>query len=86
MLLAHPAILQVAVTGVADERMGEVGKAWVVLKDGASIDEKALIGWSREQMANFKVPRYFAFVDALPTNATGKVQKFKLVEAEAQVQ
>ncbi|WP_157215159.1 FadD3 family acyl-CoA ligase [Flavisphingomonas formosensis] len=81
MLLAHPAIQQVAVTGVPDERMGEVGKAFVVLKPGAMLEEEALIAWSRERMANFKVPRSIAFLDALPMNATGKVQKFKLADA-----
>lgn len=78
MLLAHPAILQVAVTGIADSRLGEVGMAYVVLKDGASLDADALIAWSRERMANYKVPRRVAFLDVLPANATGKVQKFKL--------
>jgi acyl-CoA synthetase (AMP-forming)/AMP-acid ligase II len=81
MLMAHPAILQVAVTGIPDERMGEVGKAFVVLKPGTALDAPALTAWSRERMANYKVPRAIAFVDALPTNATGKVQKFKLAEA-----
>lgn len=78
LLLAHPAVLQVAVTGVADERLGEVGKAHVVLKAGEALDAESLIVWSRAQMANFKVPRHIAFVAALPTNATGKVQKFRL--------
>jgi len=81
MLLAHPAILQVAVTGVPDERMGEVGKAYVVRKQGAELDAGELIAWSREHMANYKVPRQVAFVAELPTNATGKVQKFKLAHA-----
>lgn len=80
MLLVHPAILQVAVTGVPDERLGEVAKAHVVLKPGAALDGPALIAWSRTRMANFKVPRHIAFVDALPTNATGKVQKFRLAD------
>jgi len=78
MLQAHPAILQVAVAGVPDERLGEVGKAFVVLKPGATLSADELIAWSREHMANFKVPRQVEFFDALPTNATGKVQKFKL--------
>lgn len=77
-LLAHPAILYIAVTGVPDERMGEVGRAHVVLKPGASLDADALIAWSRERMANFKVPRSVVFTSELPLNATGKVQKFKL--------
>ena len=78
MLLNHPAILAVAVAGIPDERMGEVGKAWVVLKDGASLDAAGLIAWSRERMANFKVPREVAFLAELPMSATGKVQKFRL--------
>jgi acyl-CoA synthetase (AMP-forming)/AMP-acid ligase II len=78
MLLAHPAILQVAVAGVPDARMGEVGKAYVVRKPGHDLDGEALIAWSRERMANFKVPRQVAFVAELPVNATGKVQKFRL--------
>ena len=83
MLLAHPAILAVAVTGIPDERMGEVGKAYVVRKDGAELDAASLIAWSRDRMANFKVPREVAFVAELPTNATGKVQKFRLAELAA---
>lgn len=78
MLLNHPAILAVAVAAIPDERMGEVGKAWVVLKEGASLDAGALIAWSRERMANFKVPREVAFLAELPMSATGKVQKFRL--------
>ena len=80
MLMAHPAIQQVAVTGVPDERMGEVGKAFVVLKAGATLTQDALVTWSRERMANFKVPRFVDFVSELPMNATGKVQKFKLAK------
>lgn len=78
MLAAHPAVHQLAVMGVPDERMGEVGKAFIVLKPGAKLTSDELIAWSRERMANFKVPRYVEIVEALPTNATGKVQKFKL--------
>jgi HIP---CoA ligase len=78
IMAAHPAIAQVAVVGVPDERMGEVGKAFVVLRAGQTLDEKSLIAWCREQMANYKLPRQIAFVDALPTNASGKVTKFQL--------
>jgi acyl-CoA synthetase (AMP-forming)/AMP-acid ligase II len=56
-LIKHPAIAQVAVIGIADERMGEVGCACVVLREGQVLDEAQLIAWSREQMANYKVPR-----------------------------
>jgi acyl-CoA synthetase (AMP-forming)/AMP-acid ligase II len=80
MLAAHPAIYAVAVTGVPDERMGEVGKAWVVLAPGANLTAAALIDWCRTRMANFKMPRHIAFLDVLPMNATGKVLKFKLAD------
>jgi acyl-CoA synthetase (AMP-forming)/AMP-acid ligase II len=83
ILLTHPAILFAAVTGMPDERMGEVGVAHVVPKPGTTIDEAALIAWSRERMANFKVPRRVVVTDALPVTATGKVQKFKLTAPDA---
>ena len=75
-LLEHPAVTQVAVIGVPDERLGQVGKAFVVATRRIDADE--LIGWSRERMAGFKVPRHVEFVDELPLNATGKVQKDRL--------
>jgi acyl-CoA synthetase (AMP-forming)/AMP-acid ligase II len=77
-LTTHPAIAQVAVIGVPDERMGEVGCACVVLRPGETLDEAGLIAWSRERMANYKVPRFVRFFDALPVNASNKVAKNEL--------
>ncbi len=78
LLLEHPGIAQVAVVGVPDERMGEVAKAYVVLRPGAQLTEAELIAWSRKAMANYKVPRSVEFVSTLPTTASGKVQRFQL--------
>ena len=80
LLLRNDAIAQAAVVGVPDERMGEVGMAFVVLRPGAVTTTTQIIEWSREVMANFKAPRYVEIVDALPMNATGKVVKFELRE------
>jgi acyl-CoA synthetase (AMP-forming)/AMP-acid ligase II len=72
-LLEHPAVAQAAVIGVPDERLGQVGKAFVSVT--SSISAEDLVAWSRERMAGFKVPRFVEFLDELPLNATGKVMK-----------
>ncbi len=78
LLAAHPAVLQSAVIGVPDERLGEVPMAFVVLRPGAAATAEAIIAWCRDNMANYKVPRRVEIRDALPMNAAGKVQKFLL--------
>jgi acyl-CoA synthetase (AMP-forming)/AMP-acid ligase II len=78
ILLAHPDIAQVAVVGVPDDRLGEVGYAFVVPATGTTPDPEALHAWARESMANFKVPRRFEIVEELPLNPTGKVLKYVL--------
>jgi acyl-CoA synthetase (AMP-forming)/AMP-acid ligase II len=88
-MMAHPAVAAVAVVGVPDARLGEVGMAFVVPAAGAAGSEAPLpspdelIAWCREQMANYKVPRAVEFVDALPLNASGKVLKYELREKAA---
>ena len=77
-LLGYPGVSQVAVVGVPDRRMGEVGMAFIIAKPGASIVTEDVIAWCRANMANYKVPRYVQTVDALPMNASGKVLKFEL--------
>ena len=85
-LARHPGVAQAAVIGVPDERMGEVGCAFVVPRPGTDATGLAeeLLAWSREQMANYKVPRHVEVTDALPTNASGKVLKTELRERFAQ--
>ncbi|QNH35888.1 AMP-binding protein [Aminobacter sp. MDW-2] len=80
ILSQHPAIGIVAVIGVPDERLGEVGKAYVVLRPGTSATEKDIIDWSRANMANYKCPRSVEVRSSLPTSPQGKVVK-DLLEA-----
>jgi acyl-CoA synthetase (AMP-forming)/AMP-acid ligase II len=85
MMAAHPAIAAVAVVGVPDQRLGEVGMAFIVPATGTSFENDELIAWCRERMANYKVPRYIEVVDALPLNASGKVLKFDLRDRAAKL-
>ncbi|TKT75781.1 FadD3 family acyl-CoA ligase [Aquamicrobium sp. LC103] len=80
ILSEHPAIGIAAVIGVPDERLGEVGKAYIVLRPGTSATEKEIIDWSRVNMANYKCPRSVEIRSFLPTSAQGKVQKNLLRE------
>ena len=78
VMLTHPSVSMVAVVGVADERLGEEVKAFVVKKPGADITEDALIEWCKEQFAAYKYPRIIEFRTELPTSATGKILKREL--------
>ncbi|MBK7948282.1 MAG: fatty acid--CoA ligase family protein [Deltaproteobacteria bacterium] len=85
LMFTIPGIAQVAVIGVPDERMGEVGMAFVVEKKDAGLTESGVIAACRERMANYKVPRFVRVVPGLPMNATGKVTKFALREQAKRV-
>ncbi len=85
LMLRNEQLAQVAVVGVPDARMGEVGMAFVVLRPGASVTPEEIVDWCREVMANFKVPRHVEIVDELPLNATGKVVKYQLRERGAAI-
>jgi acyl-CoA synthetase (AMP-forming)/AMP-acid ligase II len=78
LLGLHPDVADVAVIGVPDDRLGEVGKAYVVRRPDSPLTADDLIAWSRREMANYKVPRTVEFVRELPRNASGKVMKGQL--------
>ena len=78
VLLRHPAVLEVAIVGMQDEKWGEAPHAFVVLREGASAEPRELIDFTRERLAHFKAPKEVHFIDTLPKTATGKIQKFVL--------
>ncbi|PWK08423.1 AMP-binding protein [Tumebacillus permanentifrigoris] len=79
-LYTHPAVLDVQVVGVPDERLGEEAAAFVILKEGSTLTPEELRAFCDGQISRFKIPRYIEFVDAYPMTASGKIQKFKLRE------
>src|SRR5438270_5193409 len=81
-LYTHPAVADVQVIGVPDERYGEELMAWVVLHSGASATEDEIREFCRGRIARYKIPRYVKFVDSFPMTVTGKVQKFRMREVE----
>ena len=80
-LYGHPAIEDVQIFGVADERYGEELCAWVKLRSDATATEDDIRAFCRNQIAHQKIPRYVRFVDAFPMTVTGKMQKFLMREA-----
>jgi acyl-CoA synthetase (AMP-forming)/AMP-acid ligase II len=80
LLSAHPAVLDVAVIGVPDDRWGETVKAVVVRRPGATLEESELVEWCRPLLAGYKRPRSVDFVDAIPRNPSGKILKHELRE------
>ena len=82
-LMQHQAVLEAAVIGVEDSDGLTKTKAYVVLKDGQACDAATLQAFVKDKLAPYKYPRQVAFVAELPKTATGKIQRFKLRDAQA---
>ena len=85
VMMRHPAVCEIAVVGVPDERWGETPHAFVVLNEGASASAGELTAYARDNMAHFKTPRRFTFVEQLPKTTTGKIQKYVLRQGRAAI-
>ena len=83
-LLKYPGIANVAVVGVPDQRLGEVGAAFIVMNKGQKALEWDILDFCKDKISNVKIPRYIFFTDKLPLTPQGKVQKFKLREVALQ--
>src|SRR5690606_39701174 len=79
-LYTHPAVADVQVIGVPDERYGEEVMAWVKLREGAQVTGEELATYCRGRIATYKMPRYWKFTDTFPMTVTGKIQKFRMRE------
>ena len=77
-LYTHPAVADVQVVGVPDERLGEEIMAWVIAREGAIVDEDELREYCRARIAHYKIPRYVATCSEFPMTVTGKIQKHRL--------
>ncbi|MGB5252875.1 MAG: fatty acid CoA ligase family protein, partial [Sedimenticolaceae bacterium] len=84
-LFTHPDIAQVALFGIPDERYGEELVAWIQRHAGSTLDEAAVRDYCKGQIAHFKIPRFIRFVDEFPMTVTGKLQKFRMREAEVEM-
>ena len=78
VIAQHPAVAEVGVVGVAHPHTGEAVKAWVVVREGMTVDEDTLISWCNEHLARYKSPSKVLFVDELPRNVSGKLLRRSL--------
>jgi fatty-acyl-CoA synthase len=85
-LYTHPKIAEIHVTGLPDERLGEIVLAWVRLKPGETARAEEIQEFCRDRIAHFKIPQRIRFVDSFPTTLSGKIQKFRIREIEMSAQ
>jgi fatty-acyl-CoA synthase len=76
----HPKIQDVQVCGVPDLKYGEELCAWIVVREGETLDEEEVKAFCKGQIAHYKVPKYIRFVETFPMTVTGKIQKFRIRE------
>ena len=86
VLYQHPGVLEASVIGVPDERLGEIPKAYIALKEGYSVTEDEIKTFALERLANYKKIREVEIIKEIPKTATGKLMKRKLVEMEKEKQ
>ena len=79
-IYTHPAVQDVQVVGVPDEKYGEEAMAYIILKDGQTCTEEEMFEYIKARLARHKVPKYIEFTKAFPMNAAGKVLKYKMRE------
>ncbi len=79
-LFTHAKVQNVSVTGMPDNVMGEVAVAYIIPREGVTIDPQEIVDFCVGEIANFKVPRYVQIVDELPMTQSGKIKKFRLRE------
>ena len=78
VIAEHPAVMDVAVIGIPDDRWGEAVMAVVALRPGIQASEQDIVSWSRERLATYKCPKTVYFIEELPRNPTGKIRKREL--------
>ena len=79
-LFKHPYILEAAVAGIPDEKWGEVGKAFIVLKPGKQLTSDEVFSYLQGKLAKYKIPKQYEFRDELPKSAAGKILKRELFD------
>jgi long-chain acyl-CoA synthetase len=82
VIATHPAVAEVSVAGVQDEELGEVVKAWIVVREGLQLAVDELRAYCRERLTGYKVPKYIEFRESLPKTMVGKVLRRVLVQSE----
>jgi fatty-acyl-CoA synthase len=78
LILSHPNIADAAVVGVPDDKWGEVGKAFVVVKKNQQVTDDEILTFLKDKLAKYKMPKYIEFTEALPKTASDKIRKYLL--------